>query len=205
MERRTLVVVLLTIALLIGYTWALEYFFPRTPPPPTRSGATDIPPPRPTDDPARAAATPVPPPAAPTRLPAVGVAEAAQPPRLVTVDTALYRAVVSSEGGKLQEFTLKYRGDKPLVITGDLGPLGLAVSPQANAEPVVVPMDIRGESSATGSGQPRELLLTGTIEGMRVRKTLRFSIDTFAIDVGIRVENGGSIPRTIAIVLPWFT
>jgi YidC/Oxa1 family membrane protein insertase len=124
---------------------------------------------------------------------------------LVPVDTPLYRAVVSSEGGKLQEFTLKYRGDKPLVITGDLGPLGLALSPQANAEPVVLSMDIRDESSSTGPGQPRELLLTAAIEGLRVRKTLRFNVDTFAIDVGVRVENGGATPRTVSVVLPWFT
>src|SRR5262245_41011392 len=170
MERRTLLVVVLTVALLIGYTWALEHFFPRTPPPQTQSGPTEALPAKPTDAPPRTAAAPVPPPA-PTRIPAVGVAEAAQPPRLVTVDTPLYRAVVSSEGGKLQEFTLKYRGDKPLVITGDLGPLGLAVSPQANAEPVVLPMDIRDESRGGGPGQPRELFLTAAIEGLRVRKT----------------------------------
>src|SRR5262245_14604812 len=204
MERRTLLVVLLTIALLIGYTWALEYFFPRTPPPPTQSSPTETPGAKPTDGPSRTAATPVQPPA-PPKLPPVGVAEAAQAPRLVTVDTALYRAVVSSEGGKLQEFTLKYRGDKPLVITGDLGPLGLALSPQANAEPVVLPMEIREESRGSDPGQPRELLLTGAIEGLRVRKTLRFNTDTFAIDVGIRIENGGPTPRTISAVLPWFT
>src|SRR3989454_2424247 len=32
--------------------------------------------------------------------------------RLATVETPRYNAVVSSEGGKLQEFVLKYRGDR---------------------------------------------------------------------------------------------
>src|SRR2546426_9004263 len=52
--------------------------------------------------------------------------------RLATVETPRYNAVVSSEGGKLQEFVLKYRGDKPMVIVGDLGPAGLLIAADAN-------------------------------------------------------------------------
>ena len=51
-------------------------------------------------------------------------AEPRPPQRLARVTAPLYDAVVSSEGGKLQEFTLKYRGEKPMVVVGDLGPPG---------------------------------------------------------------------------------
>src|SRR5262244_2374150 len=62
------------------------------------------------------------------------------PQRLATVITPLYRAVVSSEGGKLQELTLTYRGDKPMVIVGELGPGGLVAGPPGQAQ--AVPMQL---------------------------------------------------------------
>src|SRR5437870_12619921 len=40
----------------------------------------------------------------------------------------LSRAIVSSEGAKLLEWTLKYRGEKPMVAIGEFGPAGLLVS-----------------------------------------------------------------------------
>src|SRR5205085_1128904 len=67
--------------------------------------------------------------------------EQARPPqRLATVVTPLYRAVVSSEGGKLQELTLQYRGEKPMVIVGELGPGGLVAGPAAHR--AAVPMEL---------------------------------------------------------------
>jgi YidC/Oxa1 family membrane protein insertase len=125
---------------------------------------------------------------------------------VAAVETALYRAVVSSEGGKLQELTLKYRGEKPMVMVGDLGPAGLQLAPEPAASAEVVPMRLSAESLTAGPGQaPAELGLTGTMAGLRVSETLRFHPETFAIDVTIRLENPSSAPRTVLVSLPWST
>jgi len=113
--------------------------------------------------------------------------------------------VVSSEGGKLQELTLKYRGGKPMVIVGDLGPAGLLAASGEGAAAAVVAMNLSAESVTVTRDRPSELLLTGEVEGFKIRQTLSFRPDTFAIDVFLRVENGGTAPRGITLTLPWIT
>ena len=49
------------------------------------------------------------------------------PEHVASVEGPLYRAKVISRGGDLQEWELVYRGQKPLVIPGLLGPAGLTV------------------------------------------------------------------------------
>src|SRR5205823_449584 len=116
-----------------------------------------------------------------TAAPAVPRAQGVRPPqRLATVVTPLYRAVVSSEGGKLQELTLQYRGPKPMVIVGELGPGGLVSGPPGRTEPV--PMELSTTDLRLGPQQPTgELVLTGEVGGLRVHKTLTFHADTYPI------------------------
>ena len=193
MEKRALLAAVLMAALLVAYQM---FFFPvpqetPAPKPPPQAAAPAAPAPAP----AAAAAPPRPRPAAP-RL----------PQRLAAVETPLYRAVVSSEGGKLQELILKYRGEKPMVILGDLGPAGLLIAPDAHQSPDVVPMALSTERIAVGPERPtEELVLTGEVDGLRVRQILTFHAADFAIDVLLRVENGASGPRTVTIALPWLT
>src|SRR6202007_1173123 len=102
MERRAILAAVLMAAVFIVYQ---TFFFPepspQKPPAPTA-----------TQPATSAAPTPAAPVAAPPS-PAPSARGAPRPPqRLATVDTPLYRAVVSSEGGKLQEFVLRYRGEK---------------------------------------------------------------------------------------------
>jgi YidC/Oxa1 family membrane protein insertase len=125
--------------------------------------------------------------------------------RLAVVETPLYRAVVSSEGGKLQELVLKYRGDKPLVMVGDLGPKGLIVGrPGGPAEPV--PMTLSSESVKVTKAQPKqELVLTGEMDGLRVRETLVFHADSYTIDTSLRLENATGAPRAVTVALSWET
>src|SRR5205809_914158 len=129
-----------------------------------------------------------------------------RPQRLAVVETPLYDAVVSSEGAKLQAFVLKYRGEKPMVIVGDLGPAGLLISADASRPPDVVPMAFSTERIAVGAERPtQDLVLTGELDGLRVRQRLTFRADDFAIDVSLRVENVTRTPRTITLALPWLT
>jgi YidC/Oxa1 family membrane protein insertase len=196
MERRAILAAVLMAAVFIVYQ---TFFFPETPPqkPPPPTTAQPAPP---------AAPTPTVPVAAPaTATPAPAAAEAPRPPqRLATVDTPLYRAVVSSEGGKLQEFVLRYRGEKPMVIVGDLGPQGLVLSPDGKSAGDVVPMNL-GKETVTVTDKPMDLVLTAESNGLRIRQTLRFDPAGYTIGASLRIENPGSAPRTIGVSLPWHT
>jgi YidC/Oxa1 family membrane protein insertase len=128
------------------------------------------------------------------------------PQRTATVDGPLYRAVISSEGGKLQEWTLKYRGEKPMVVVGDLGPGGLriGVGDGTPAEPVA--MTVAPETVALSESEPTgRIVLSGQENGLSVRETLTFHAQGYAIDAAIRVENPGREARPVTVALPWTT
>jgi len=131
----------------------------------------------------------------------------ARPPQTITkVNTPLYDAAVSSEGGKLQEFVLRYRGEKPMVSVGDLGPTGLVIANAGEPSGQVVPMRPSTDSLKVGPDRPsQDLILTGGLNGLRVTQTQTFHSDTYTIDKRIRVENAGSAPREITVALPWST
>jgi YidC/Oxa1 family membrane protein insertase len=132
------------------------------------------------------------------------VSPVARPAQSTTVVSGpLYRGLVSSEGGKLQEWTLHYRGDKPLVIVGELGPRGLVPGGDlAAADPLAMSLGPRelklGRESLSG-----ELVLQGELGGLRVRETLRFDAGQYTIDAHIRVENTTASPRALTFSLPW--
>ena len=193
MEKRAILAAVLMAAVFIVYQ---TFFFPEPPPqkPPAQS-ATQAP------------VAPTPAPAAPPTSPAPAP-RASQAPRplqrLATVESPLYRAVVSSEGGKLQELVLRYRGEKPMVIVGDLGPAGLQLAPGGNSPGEVVPMSFDKDALFI-TDKPGELVLSGEAAGLKIRQTLRFHPDGYAIDANIRVENPGAAPRTTVLSFPWFT
>ena len=200
MEKRALLAALLMAALLVIYQ---TFFFPTTQEPPP--GQTP---------PAPVAQAPVSPPSAPpppvapaTRPAAAARPEGTRPPqRLAAVDTPLYRAVVSSEGGKLQELVLRYRGEKPMVLIGDLGPGGLSVAPEASQPGEVVPMTLSAERVSVRPERPSaDLVLTGRVDGLGIRQTLQFHADGYTIDLLVRIENPGAAPRTVAVSVPWST
>src|SRR5262249_30743099 len=162
--------------------------------------------------PSTAPATPSPAPAAPpvtapvVPAPSAPPAENRPPQRLARVSSPFYEAAVSSEGGKLQELTLKYRGDKPLVIIGELGPPGLVLAPAGNGSAEVVPMDLAAETLKLDRDRPSQALtLSGTAAGLRVRERLAFLADTYTIDARVRIENPTATPQTVTVALPWST
>src|SRR5438309_756734 len=148
MEKRAILAAVLMAALLVIYQ---TFFFPAGQEPAQK------PPAAPTAQAPAPAAVPAPPAPAPTAAAVPRPSEAPRPPqRLVPVDAPLYRAVVSSEGGKLQEHVLKYRGEKPMVMVGDLGPAGLLLGadPLSPGEPV--PMTISPERLTVRPGSRDE-------------------------------------------------
>src|SRR5256884_9393043 len=65
-------------------------------------------------------------------------------------------------------------------------------------------MALSTERIAVGPERPtQDLVLTGDVDGLRVRQTLTVRADDFAIDVSLRVENAACAPRTVTIALPW--
>jgi YidC/Oxa1 family membrane protein insertase len=205
MEKRAILAAVLMAAVFI----LSQYLFPGAPPAPEKpapsSSKSEAPPPA-TAPPVAPAQRPAPAPRAPAGTPEAPRPAAPRPPqRLATIDTPLYHVVVSSEGGKLVEMTLKYRGQKPLVMLGELGPAGLVVGvPGAPFEPV--PMQMSGEGFTLGPDRPRgELVLTGEVAGLRIRETLTFSADSYGIDTRLRVENVAGATRPVTVVLPWTT
>jgi YidC/Oxa1 family membrane protein insertase len=97
-KRAVLAAILMAVVFVIG-----QYFMPapETPPPQTESpGAPGTPAPQPA--PAAKAPTPAPAPA-PVTAPVRPQAQRPRPPqKLAKVETPLYHAILSSEGGKLQ-------------------------------------------------------------------------------------------------------
>ena len=195
MEKRAILAAVLMAAVFIVYQ---TFFFPEAPVAPK--------PPAPAATQPIAPAPPVP--SAPAAAPAVPGARAPQSPRplqrLATVETPLYRDVVSSEGGKLQELVLRYRGEKPMVIVGDLGPQGLLLSLDGNGPGDVISMNL-DKDVVTATDKPVDLVLTGESDGLKIRQTLRFHPGGYAIDALLRVENASGASRTIGLSLPWFT
>jgi len=201
-KRAILAAVLMAVVFIVG-----QYLMPAPEAPPSHTQAPPAPsaPGEPAPKTAQAPEPAKPASPAPPVAPARPQTAGPRPPqRIVTVETPLYRAAVSSEGGKLQDLTLKYRGQKPMVIVGDLGPGGLVVGPPGQTEPL--PMEIAGGDLQLGRDRPSgELVLTGQVDGLRVRETLTFRADTYAIETAVRIENPTATPRAVTASLPWST
>ncbi len=205
MEKRALLAALLMAALLVIYQ---TFIFPTTQETPQRQAPPAAPSPAPVAQVPASPPSAPPPSVAPAARPAAAPRpDAARPPqRLATVATPLYRAVVSSEGGKLQELVLRYRGDKPMILIGDLGPGGLIVAPEASQPGEAVPMTLSAEHLSVRPERPvADLVLTGQADGLGIRQTMQFHADGYTIDVLVRIENPGAAPRTVAVSLPWST
>lgn len=199
MEHRAILAALLMAAMLI--VWH-TLFAPAPPEPPSKPAA---------EAPGRPAA-PAPPTTPPVAPPPAAVASPgapaapAPPQRTATVETPLYRAVVSSEGGKLQEWTLNYRGLKPMVDVGNLGPAGLLIAPAPDRAPEPVALALDAEALRLGPARPGgELALAGEAGGLRVRQALHFEASRYVYEVRLRVENPGPAARTITVALAWST
>jgi YidC/Oxa1 family membrane protein insertase len=202
MEQRAFIAVVLMAAILIIYQ---TFFVPTYEPPPPAPDAQQQAP-KPQQAPAPAA---TPQPGAPVTAPALpspAPAEAKLPQRITRVTTPFYDTAISSEGGKFQEFVLRYRGEKPMVIVGDLGPAGLMIARSGSATGQVVSMQPSADAVKVGSDQPtQELVLTGNHDGLKVQETLTFRADSYAVAAKVRVENTLRTAQSVTVVLPWAT
>jgi YidC/Oxa1 family membrane protein insertase len=126
------------------------------------------------------------------------------PERTAVVDGPLYRAVVDSRGGRLDDWTLHYRGEKSMVLKQEVAPRGLTVQ-RGRSAPVVVPFAISPETLKIGPENPKgELRLVGNDGyGLRITQELRFAQDSYLVESRILVENQNTVPQRADIELTW--
>jgi YidC/Oxa1 family membrane protein insertase len=201
MEKRAILAAVLMAGLLVLYQ---VLFFPSSQETKAPTGQAQKAAPTAPAPTASAPTTPTPPAAAvPPPSPATRADRPRPPQRTSTVEAPLYRAVVSSEGGKLQEWTLKYRGEKPMVAVGEFGPVGLIVGTDQRAAEAV-PMNVTPDATVLDARrQANDVSLTGQDDGLIITETLGFRADDFTIDARIRIENPTGAARTVTVALPW--
>ena len=193
MEKRAILAAVLMAGVLMLYQFLFVTPEPAKPPTPDGKSTASAPvapaTPAPT---APAAGAPVPPREAP-----------AVPERRAVVETPLYRATVSSRGGRFDAWTLHYRGDKPMVVD-ELGSLGLTVGrPGKPAQPVEFALSADSVTLGKDSS-PGELKLVGEDGfGLRITETLRFRSDTYLVERSIVVENRHNVTQSAEITLAW--
>ena len=193
MERNLILALLLSSVLFALFLFVQARLFPPEPLPSPPAQA-----------PAESKPAPAPPPAAPVPPPRKVERPAVVPQRLVAVEGPIFRGMVGSDGGKLHEWVLRYRGDKPMVVGGTLGPRGLVLQ-RPGLEAGSVAFSVKEERLALGPGRPRgEVRLAGQDEfGLLVTEALGFHAQDFQIEVTIRLENRQTVPQAIEILLPW--
>lgn len=128
------------------------------------------------------------------------------PARTAVVETPLYRAVVSSQGGRLEAWDLNYRGLKPMVISEEMGPEGLAVSRSgAPAQPVAFALSPGAVTLTKGTGEGELKLVGEDGYGLHITDALRFHADSYLVEHEIKVENQHSVAQSAEISLGWTT
>ena len=191
MEKRAILAALLMAGLLMLYQILFVKPAPEgpAPPPPQKEVAAPSAPPKPAT-PSVAVAVP------PKEAPPV-------PERKTTVETPLYRAVLSSQGGRFETWDLNYRGLKPM-INGGLGPLGLTVSRSGGPTQRIAFEISPDKLMLAQEAGPGEVKMVGEDGfGLRVIETMRFHADSYVVEHEIRVENHHNVPQTAEIGLTW--
>ena len=169
---------------------------PESPPPPAQKSETPAPAPK---------GTPQQAPLAIPSAPPAAQAAPLVPYRSARITGPLYRAGVTSHGGELSAWDLIYRGEKPMIIPGRLGPRGVTVE-RAGQPPRVVDFSLSPDSLELGRSATGEITLVGEDGfGLRITQTLRFRADGYDVDRVIRVENRNRAPQTAEIALGWST
>jgi len=130
----------------------------------------------------------------------------AVPERKADVKTPLYSAVVNSLGGRFDQWDLIYRGLKPMIVSGELGPLGLTVSRnggRAQRLAFALSPDTLGLGQETRRG---ELTLVGDDGfGLHMTEIMHFDADSYAVVHDIKVENRNTVAQSVEIGLSLVT
>ncbi len=127
--------------------------------------------------------------------------------REVRVSTPLYTAILHSQGGVLQRFSLKdYRAtiapDSPdMDMVGDaaasLGAMGLMLDGKRTWQEGQWSFD--GGDLLLAKGEAGTLTFSGELNGIRIVRELSFSADSYLVEETVRLVNGADVPRTLRL------
>ena len=203
MDNKSLLAIVLCIAILIGYQSLISYLYPPAPP----TAPQSLPPAPDTPGPALTEAVPEPS-VSPTverdRQPAILPEVPAAPAsggRDVTVETDTYRAVFATLGGRLKSFRLKEYpvtldpGSALLEIVepGSYGELPLVVrvsGRQADLDDASVAYAVSGDNLRLQAGEQAELVFRGShTDGAYFTKTYTFSGSGYGIGLEVDVTD----------------
>jgi len=202
MEKRMMLAIALSIAVLIGY----QHFYSPAPPPPGGTAGKDN----------AAAVAPVSAPAAkeaPAPAPAAVAgglaAKTAASGRTITVKTPLYSASLATEGGGVSSFLLSGYKDapgptgRPLDILGGKVPLHPTLSLYLDEDRPPLPSPLAFSSDAPAeivvkAGETRSVLLTWeSTTGVRVSREYVFHGDKYEFEARVQTTNGSREPVAI--------
>src|SRR5262245_22060023 len=197
MEKRALIAIVLSVALLLAW----QAFFAAPPPPPSPEGQGPAPAPGAAPTPAAESAR---------GAPKEGGDALPRPPapvrkggRSAEISAPLYQGTFGSDGS-VTGWTLLYRGAKTIVVPESFGPLTVAVS-RPGQPPEVIALEPAEERLELGAQTPRGTLsFTGVAkDGLRIERRLHFDASSYRIEAELRAEGGSGEPATL--VLYWTT
>ena len=188
MEKRTIIAVILSVAVFYLFSFFTGPHKQPQNPVNTPAAVTQLP------------ASPPPPQASTTLSPVHPLPQV--PPQLVTVDTPQYTAVFTTAGAALKSLTLKgYREmntpDAPLVVLGNLADPALPVASTRGAGFVLSPQSLYSPSVqhlVVQSGQQQPLVFTYLApQGYLVRKTYLFNGSQYGIQLDTELINNSQL------------
>jgi YidC/Oxa1 family membrane protein insertase len=212
MEKRMMLAILLSIAVLIGY----QYYMTPVPPPGVQQAGTDnAKAPAPATPSAQSAPpaenAPAPPPAAVEPVATAGALapRSRAPERTIEVRTPLYVATIDTAGGGVTSFRLdRYNdvpgpGGRPLDIIGSKStrPMMLALYVDEDRPAFPVPMIFASDAAGTVTvkdGESRSILLTWeSAGGVRMTREYVFHGGKYEFEVREQTSNGSAEPVTV--------
>ena len=186
MDNRTLLAIVISIAILLGY----QYFIVQTTPPvPTQTETQTQAPVKEQAKEEGGKAQP----RAPLQIPPT--ASAAEE-KTVTVDNDLYSAVFTSRGGAMKSISLKQYRDKsgnPISLKGDAVLPPLAIGADEGFQLANANFTVRGGDVKLGPAAGKAtLVFEFSSSGHSIRRTYTFHNNTYAIDLKDEVSGAGS-------------
>ena len=223
MDKRSLLAIVLSLVILIGYQEVITYLYP---PPPREPGQTQQLDQTAQSGSQQALSPTVPPvvsPAVPAgqtgktlqaAVPASTPAVPAHEEKEITIENEVYQAVFTSHGARLKSVTLKdYPGDagknsppREMIRQGIGGQLPLEVRLEGNGTGIddsnVFYAVEGGDRQLRGEGDTTTLVFRGTLpNGIPMTKTFSFSAQTYGIGLEVQAEG---VPQTISqLSLVW--
>ena len=193
MEKRAILAIALSAAILILY----QLFFMPSPPPPAQISKAEAP--------KESPGTTVPLPAPPLPPPVVTKVDQGQG-REVVVETPRFRARLTTAGGRITDWVMKYRGERR--VTSALGPPPFALSLRRGGQEEIIGFPF--EASLTKDLVLSSVQKEGKVQfdgsdqyQLAVTEEFRFSADGNWVDITFFLENKHRVPQQIEFEVNW--